>query len=270
MQNFKPGTSVSLTFKLLDESGQVLAPTSLSFRILNEADVELQPLTSIPVPSPASLEVVIVVLAALTGLTPPALRAIRTVELEVTTLSGTVVLTQSLMVQGSTALALGVNTFQTYTQALLLSEDFVQDQMSGWTGFQREDREKALIEAFGRLLLLPIYPYVDSNNQSSLTQTDSLARNFGYSLMRNLRSDQLIALQPKLLMALRKAQLFEADDILNDDPAAKARKSGISSLTVGESTTIFRQGSPLNLQVGSRAVTYLQPWLRFSARIGRE
>lgn len=267
MQNFKPGTSVSLTFSLLDELGGVLAPNFLSFRVLNEADLELQAWT--PVALPTTSEVVVVVLAALTGLVPPALRAIRTVELEVVTSSGTVMLSQSIMVQGSTALALGANTFQTYTEALLLSEDYVPDQISGWVGFQREDREKAMIEAFGRILLLPIQPYFESN-QSLLTQSGSFVKNFGYGLLRNMRPEQVSGLQPNLLKALKKAQLLEANEILNNDPAVNARRSGITSLTVGESTTIFRQGNPLNLPVCDKAIAHLQPWLRFSARIGRQ
>ena len=108
------------------------------------------------------------------------------------------------------------------------------------------------------------------SNQSALTESGSFARNFSSGLLRDLRPEQLIALQPNLLAALKKAQLLEADDILSDDPAAKARKSGITSLTVGESTTIFRQNGSLSLPVGDRAVAQLQRWFRFSARIGRQ
>lgn len=266
MQNYKPGTEVPLIFSLLDESGGVLAPLSMRFRILNEADIVMQDWLTLALPTTS--EVNITISAAFTTLLPPATRALRTVELEVTTGLGTLALSESVLIQGITALAFGINTFQTYSQALLMAEDSVPSQIPGWCNYAREEREKALIEAFSRIMLLPIENHF-SDEQSMLQFDTTFVRNFGPNLLRYLSPVQLAALYPPLLAALKKAQLIEADDILNDDPIAKARKSGITSMTVGDSSNFFKAVNPLNLPICERALVHLQRWVRFTARISR-
>ena len=266
MQNYKPGTSVSLTFSLVDESGAVLAPTSLSWRILDEAESVLQDWTTEPVPD--DITVALVVPALLTLITAPATRGIRTVELEVVTDTGTISLSESIMLQGATALAFGVNSFQTYAQALLLSEDFTDDQTPGWTGAQRETREKALIAAYQRILLLPIGMHFD-NSQSLMTVDAVFERSFGQSMLRDLSPVQMAALYKPMLDDLRRAQVIEAEFILNMDPVSQARADGLSSITTGESSQTFRAGRPLELPVCAKAIAELQRWVRFGARINR-
>jgi hypothetical protein len=88
-------------------------------------------------------------------------------------------------------------------------------------------------------------------------------------MLRNLTPAQLAKLYVPMLDGLKKAQLVEADEILNGDPSIKARQRGLISETVGESSQFYRQGMPLDLPIAPAAMKYLQRWVRFGARIAR-
>ena len=267
MLNYKPNTSAKLTFSLQNEDGVFLTPTSLQWRVLDEAEAVLQDWTSVN-SLPASSELEVTIPQTLTFLIAPAVRGIRTVEVEVTTASGTYVLTESVLIQGATALALGINTFNTYAQAMLESENYVPDNIAGWSGAVREDREKALIEAYRRIMMLPIGVHFD-NMQSRLSQDAFIARNFGPSMLRDMTPEQIAGLHAPMLTDLRRAQIVEADEILNVDVAAQARNDGVTSITVGESSQTFKASKPLLLGASIRTINILQRWVRFGARIER-
>lgn len=267
MQNFKPGTDVPLTFSLVDESGVVLTPVSLRWRVLNEADVELQAWTVVST-MPSTSQFTVTIPSALTALIAPQLRGVRTVELEVTTTAVVVTLSDAIMIQGATVLAFGINTFQTYGQAILLAEDFTPDQIADWSGSDRDTREKAMIQAYQRILQLPIHTGgTEGWNQSMLT-SDTVISNIG-SQLRYMTPAQMLNLYPALLTALRSAQFVEAASILKSDPTRAARAEGLLSLTVGESSQFFQAGKALEHPVCKEALAYLQRWIRTTARIGR-
>lgn len=267
MQNYKPGTNVPLTFSLVDESGSFLTPTAITWRILDEAETVLQGWTAIGT-LPTTSDLTVTIPLALTALTPPAMRALRTVELEVVTARGTVQLSDSIMLQGTTALAFGINTFQTYAQALLFTEDFTGESIAGWTAADRESREKALIEAYRRIMLCPLGMHFN-DQQSMLTQNFSYQRGFGPYMLRDMTPAQILTIYTPMLTDLRRAQTVEANDILIADPILEARKNGMTSMTVGESSQFFRAAKPLDLPIGPRAMKHLERWIRFGARIGR-
>ena len=263
MQNYKPGTAVPLTFSLIDESGNFLTPVSITWRILDEAEVVLQTWTSVA--NPTTSDLVVTIPLGLTGLTAPALRAIRTVEVEVITAQGTVYLSDAIMLQGATALAFGINSFQTYAQAILAGENFAPSSMPGWAVAERESREKALIESYQRLLRLPIRSYF-----GEIQSIDSeFSGRFSLPRLSDMTPAQMLTLYAPLMASLRRAQVIEADEVLVADPIIAARKNGLTGMTVGESTQFFRAGQPLDLPVGARAMKEMSRWVNFTARIGR-
>lgn len=267
MQNYKPGTAVSLTLDLVDENGVFITPTALSWRIIDEAEVELQAWAVIAT-LPTTSSVVLTIPAELTVLTPPALRAIRTIEIDVVTEQGTILLSASAMLQGVTALAFGLNSFQTYVQALLLSEDSPSERSPGWLGATRENREKALIEAYSHIMRLPIGLHFNDNQ--SMLQTDTqFVYNFGPIMLRHMTPAQMTNLYVPMMKDLCQAQLIEADYLLVDDPVARDRTSGLTSKTVGESSQFYRPGMTLDLPVCPKAMKSLERWVRFGAVIGR-
>lgn len=266
MRNYKPGTDVPLTFDLVGE-----APTSLQWRVLDENEIVLQDWLSAALPAGATLTLVIP--AALTTLTPPALRGLRVVELSVGTAAGTYAMSDSAMLQGTTALESGLNTFQSYFQALFAIEGQPADCMSGWSMGDRNEREKALVEAHRRILQLPIaLEFGDS--QSYLSPDTWVSGRRSTRLLRDLAASDVLQLYPPLLAALRAAQVAEANDLMDPDSPRAVGNSGLTSLTVGDSSQTWRQAAtgsskPMDFAVCPRAMAPLRRWLRFGAVIGR-
>jgi hypothetical protein len=270
MQSYTPGLPVAITLALVDSAGVALTPTALKYRVIDEDETALVDWTDIAVADPVQTEVTISISGVLNILTPPAVRGARTAEVEVTTAGGTVTLSDTVAIQGSTALAHGQNTFLTFTAAQLLSRDFADNSMPGWlmTQGNRAQQEAALIEAFDRIVRLPIELQWD-DTQSILNIDTEFTTSYGPYLLRNLTATQVLNLYPQMLEGLRKAQLVEADEILNGDPIRTARKNGALSMTVGESSQFFRTSKPLDLGVSERALAFVSRWIRIGAVIGR-
>lgn len=266
MQTFNPGTAALLSFSLLDEVGNAFTPTSLRWRITDESENVLRDWLVVAVP--ASEDLPLTIPAALTTLTPPATRSLRTIELEMTSAVGVLTLSESALIRAGSALVLGVNTFQTYGEALLRSQDMLTDSLEGWSPETRVRREMALSEAYQRIMQLPLAMRF-ADEQNTLTQDASYIRSFGGGMVRELSPAQIAALYPPMLKDLRQAQLIEANEILSGDEIRTARAKGISSITVGESSHFFRGAQPLDFPVCERTMKHLQRWVRFGARLVR-
>lgn len=260
MQNYIPGTAVTVYFPLADESGTALLPTSLRWRVLDEASaplnawVDLDPLT-------VSDPVEVVVGSTYTTLAGGALRGIRMVEMQVVTETGAYPLVQSFLLQASTRLSVPLNSWQTYNQALLLADEFI---VPAWDMATRDQREKAMVVAHAAISRLAIYPeYDDAQDRIS----DALGY---YTRLSEMTANQYAVLDAKMVRAICQAQLVEADYLLNPDPVVAARREGLTSMTTGESSQTFRSDSPaLDFGICKRAYEYLAKYVRQSIRIGR-
>lgn len=292
MQNYAPGGAIQVTFDLRNEAGDVLIPTALRWRVLDEAETVLQDWTALTVQS-GDTQVSVSIIGALNILTPPALRGIRTVELDVETASGFISKSESVMIQALSQLSMGSNTFLTYAQALMIAQDFSPATLGGWwSNTGREERERALTEAHSSILRMPVI--VDNRAKlwtAGMEITDlagSPVSNRIWSvgvypddtrLMPGMRQRWLShvtaaelesAVPERQMTAIRKAQLLEASAIMENNPVMNARRSGLMSMTVGESSQFFRTSKPLDTPVVSpQALEYLKPYIRYVTKIGR-
>lgn len=259
MQTFNPGKDAKVTFALVGEV------SALRRRILDAGEAVLSDWAVVDLPASGTQTVDVTVLGALNILTPPAVRDLRLVELEVTTDAGTLTQTETFLIQGSTALQFGINTFLTYPKATLAALDFTDTGLAGWSGTpDRAQHEAALIEAHDRICLLPIIVEYDN--------TQSIVRYIGNDppRLRNMTPAQIQNLDYRMLKALGQAQLVEADRILASDPLEQARmRYGLTQMTVGDSSQQFLQAKPTDLIVCERALRYIARWVRFSARVMR-
>lgn len=266
LMSYAPDTDVPVRITLADQAGAALTPAALRWRVLDETETVLQDWTLADVASASAGYVDLLVPGALNALGAGVIRAMRTVELEVVTAQqGTHVLTAEFVIRGATALTFGVTSFQTYAQAALLVEDMTESDAAGWNSASREKRERALAEAYRRVMQLPLH--AEFEDGQSYLQPDEIFRE--YLQLRNMTPEQLLRMDSRFLTALRQAQAAEATDILNGDPVMEARKSGVMSMTVGESSQFFRPAKPLELACGPRAVNLLQRWIRIRAVVRR-
>lgn len=248
--HYTPGVDARVLVALRGSSGELLEPTAVQWRLIDE-DGSLVKDWEAASFQPGAEYLELVVGAAYTTLAAGAVSGARVVEVRVETATGTTELTVGMVLRASSLLLPGVNTFVAYGRALLIADTLTQEARLGWERATREARERALVEAYGALQQLPLYQ-------------DGLA------VWPLMKKGGIEALKPSLIDALRTAQVLEASAILDADPVLLARRRGLVSMTVGESSQYFGIAKPLELPVMSElALRTLRPWISWSVRIGR-
>ncbi len=272
------GTDVSVVIPFADQAGNQLAVTSAKYRVTNQAGVELTPPTDATLETDAA-SVTVQIPAAKNTVAVGATREIRNVELYCVVGGNTVILSQAYALTSTAPLQTGLNSFQTYSEALLTALDI--PALEAWDGASEDQRIAALIDARERIVQLN-FNLLNSNvnfGQDSLQyvpegqyQSSYVARNSLFIFNGNLAiltPQQFMTLPERFKTALRKAQVAEADRILGGDPYDEKRQSGLVMEQVGESRQMFRAGKALTLPVCRRALGYLSYYVTFNKRIGR-
>jgi len=264
MNTFKSGSAVVVSFSLAADAGGVLAPIPLRWRVLDEEGNLVAPWAALP-PTAGAASVEIRTTEPMNTLVPPQLRGIRIVELEVVTAAGMVVLELAHQLESSQLLVPGINSFQTYYQAVLEAQLYTDDTMAGWVSqAEPATRIRALSEAFDRIRMMPVVIDWESDQSIIRDVYNDPPR------LRDLTSDQILRLDKRLMKALKKAQLVEANSILDGDPVRQLRHGGVASMTVGESSQTFGPGRAVdNNGVSESAAKILARWVRGRVRIGR-
>ena len=263
MNIHKSGSAVTTTFSLAAGAG-VLAPTLLRSQVTDENGLVLSPWEDQPV-IPGASEVLVPTVGALNTLQPPQLRGIRVVELEVTTADSVELLQVAHQLETAQLLVPGINSFQTYFKAVLEAQLYTDETMSGWAAQPDPAiRTRALMESFERICALNIC--IDWDDNQSVIRD----RFFDPPRLKDLTAEQILRLEPRMLKALGKAQVVEANSLLTDDPVRTWRKQGIQSMTVGESSQYFGANRPLdNGGVDGETARILARWIRKGGRLGR-
>lgn len=268
-----------MTVPLTDSSGNTLTVNAVSYKVTDENGVSVVGLTPLATFVSGDAEVVIATTALQNTLAAGVLRGLRAISIVCEMDAGSVELTASYAIGASDPLVVGVNSFQTLSQAEFLSMEI--PNTPGWDGATAQQRVAALIEARKRINMLS-FNQLNSNvnwGQDSLNYvpegqyTTSYVSNNGMFLFNGnlelLRADQFAKLPAKFLDAIRRGQLVEADEILGGDPIQSRRQAGILVDTIGETKMMFKTGKPLQLPVSRRALAYMSYFITFSKRLTR-
>lgn len=263
MQAYLGGHDVALTIPLIGAAGEELAATAVSYRVIDQEETELVAKTTLSGFTEGDTEAVVSIPASLNQL-GALLRGLRTVELYVTTESGTSLITTEYVIEGLATLVPGVNSFQGYSAAALVGCEL--PNLPGWNSAGKNERVTALTAAyrnFGKLRLRYIHDDVDA-----MTRVITPAE-WGSSDITKLNAEQLATLPAEYLACLRRAQVLEADFLLGGDEVGEIRRSGIMSATIGESSQFFRTAKPYEGAVCKRALKEVSPYLIGGNRVGR-
>lgn len=265
-RRFIAGHDIELTIPLIDQYGGIVDASALSYRIVDQAGVELVAMTPDPTFVPSSSEITLTVLAAQNTLGASEIYAVRSVELYMTTASGMVFGVFDYFIESSVPLVDGVNSFQSYAQSLMTAEAIAK--IPGWTQAQRDARVSALRQAAANILRLTFKgmwdDYVGQDRLRVITPFST-----GPNLKVIMESAQYASLPPHFIDALRRAQVLEANFILGGDEVEEIRRSGVMSTTVGESSQFFRTVKPLELPICRRALQEIGRYVSYSPKVAR-
>ena len=266
MKRHVPGAVVSVGFTLpLNEDGSKPTLTALRWRVLDSLNNELWGSWSdVASTDPEFAQAQksgtfnVTLDQAITSIGTDAYQEARTVELSVEADTVVRVLTEIVLLQRTSVLLRGVNSFCTYAQAMLASNEIPVNNLSGWISEPEQiERERALVSAYGSFMNMPIFVQG--------YQLRTFIDEFGVAEL-----EKLTGADSKLLPVLIKAQVIEASETITADPTLVARRNGLLSMTVGESSQFFGGAKPIETAALSRQVySMLSPWIRYTTRIGR-
>ena len=279
MNVYLPSTDVNLSIPFLDDSGNPLMASAVSWRVIDQTGLELQALQ--PLAGFVSGESVanIIVPAALNTLAATVTRDLRQIELTLTINGNKTALSYGYIIGAADALLVGVNSFMTYTQAEYTAQ--LMPALDNWNASTEQQRIAALAEARSHIVQLSFTPLNSNVNwgQDSLNfipegtyNTDYIGNSNMFLFNGNLdllRPDQFKALPTRFLSALYHAQVAEADNILGGNTLESKRQAGLIQDNIGESRQTYRNSKPLTLPCSRRALAYLGYFVTFSKRIGR-
>lgn len=259
MQAYLAGQDVTLSIQLVSDDGTPIVASAVEYRLLNQDDVELIVKTPLATFNPSDPEAVVTISAAQNSLVS-AVRELRVVELFLTTDSGVIALSSEYIVESTTILVSGVNSFQSYNAALMVG--FETPNIEAWNEATKGARINALIAArrnIGKLYLR----YVGDSEMTRIISP------FDDGSITSLTALQFDELPDEMKDAVRRAQVIEADYLLGGDPNGDIRRAGVMSSTVGESSQFFRTAKPYEGPVCKRVYQELSKYIVRINRIGR-
>lgn len=164
----------------------------------------------------------------------------------------------------SGALVIQTNSFVTYNEALLLAREMTETE--GFDNAARETRIAALAEAWRTLVRLR-YDIPDDYDRVMTRVTDFPGLDPGD--MTEMTASEFLALDPRFVLAIKRAQVAEAIERLSGRSGNDLRAKGLLSSTIGEVSQMYRSGRPLDLGVSPRALKELRGYVTFTPRIAR-
>jgi hypothetical protein len=198
------------------------------------------------------------------------LRGMRVIDFLLTTSSGVITSRTRYSISTTNRLVELVNSFQSYDQALL--ESFSMPPQVGFEAATEDQRITALIEAFFRLTKFGYHAkhptFIDNppaGGWDDFWPQDLLPPQF-WTVMT---MDRWALYLDSFKLALRRAQIAEANAILQGDPVRDRRNSGILSETTGKSSMMFRAGKPINLGISLEALEYVKNFIQLRMTVTR-
>lgn len=243
MQVFRAGEQVQYEVSLGLHAGAVDA---VSYRVIDEFGSELLAKVALAAYVPGTDLAHITIPAELNALPLAATRGLRMIELFLETAAGVVVETASYLIESGDPLVEGVNSASAYPMSLFVSSEM--SSLESWLNASRPERIVALLEAWRKFSAVRFSNCFD---------------------VRRLTVNEWNGLHPDFRLALRRAQVAEADAILGGDEMEGLRASGVMSMTVGESSQFFRTTKPIQAPLCKRAMTELRGYLSNRIAVGR-
>lgn len=285
MDRYDIGTAATFQINYVDESGNALTPTAVSYAVYDEVASQLVLTPGIGFydegvgilqndqPVGGSVTVVGPWISPQTITIPGGFNATaggRQVIFAITSAAGVNYVTYSYRVLPSpqSRLVLLVNTFQTFLAAQVVADDI--PNLPAWGAASDNDRTTALIEAYRRLTrfgyLIKWPEYVDTQN---IYLQDIHARITPQ--MWPVMTTAIFAPYPLTFQeALAKAQVVEANHVLTSDPITYKRSLGLLAESVGESKMMFKGGiRPLDMGVSKDTLVIIRPYLDYRVTLTR-
>lgn len=270
--NFYPEDySVEVTVAFTDLNGQPVVPTAINAVLLDGEDQVIVDFGSLVVDAGATSKT-ITVPREFNVLGEGELRAARILRVELVTAAGNIPRSMTYAVESEQRLEIMTNTFQSYEAAELMALDV--PNVAGWTTASEDQRKAALVEAYRRIVSIPMkfptygaqkpWDGFDTLISRSVTAETIITRDGWDDVSASLFAE----FPSKFRKALRRAQFLEANELLQGDGVGAKHRAGIVTETIGESSVTLRSGR-IDYGVASQTLQALSGYVYFNMRIER-
>lgn len=257
---------VAVTFPFTDLNGDQVEPSAVTATLYDGEDKEVVDFGSLPFDAAEGYKEVTIP-AAFNVLGTGQMQAARVLRVALTTPAGVIRRSFAYLIEGEFRLAIMVNSFQSIESAEILARDVLN--LNGWHSASDEQRFTAMIEAFTRLIRIPMrFKHEDSIKLGDRTDMFAEETVIARSAWPKVTEEEFLSWPAHFRKALRMAQLVEANEQLEGDPIAKKHRAGIISETVGESSVMLR-GGRVDHGISNNTLTYLTGYIYYNNRIAR-
>lgn len=250
MKIFPENYAAAIWIPFVDPNGAEVTPSQVKARLFAEDGaliVDFGPLPFDPVLKGKE----IVVPASFNLLGAGVFEEIRILKVELVTAAGSIRKTCNYVVQGDRELSVTENSFMSFGEAIMQSR--VVANIEAWTGATEEQQFAALIEAFNRIIHIPLKYKVSSPlSRFDVMETCALTVSITRDHWEEIDLATFNAFPATFKKALKLAQIIEANEILSGDDISRRHRAGIISETVGESSMMLRGGA---VDFGASAAT---------------
>jgi hypothetical protein len=260
-QSYLQGTEVQVSVAAVDAAGATIEATAANYEILDADGAVILASTAVPGFTTGAAEAAVTVTAAQNTLTGGKLRDMRQVRVTFVTAAGQVVNSERYFIAATNTLEVLVNTFQTYESAELMALEM--SGLGAWSAKTEAQKRAALADAFYGLSKLR-FRIPNTVGQNRVNYPDDVVDN-----IRELSISEFNALEGKFLQALKRAQVAEADSLLENNQTDEMRRRGIISYTIGETSQFMGSSRPLDLPAHARSIKYLAGYVVWSIHIAR-
>ena len=262
MKFYPEDYDVEIEVGFTDLNGAAVTPTAVRAVLWDGNDEVVLNLGSLPFEA-AEGSKLIVIPRQVNSLVGGELSAARILRIELQTAAGIIRRSFSYLIEGEFRLEVMQNSFISYEAADVLARDEVN--LSGWNIADEERRKAALISAYNRLVQIPMhFSLRDADGRPQLESETVILRD----QWADVTPAEFAEFPTHFKKALRRAQLAEANELLQGDTTARKHRSGIITETIGESSVTLRAGR-IDYGVSSTTLALLTGYIYFSVRIAR-
>lgn len=273
MNTYLTGSEVSITIPLVTENGDSLpfVPDHVEYVIKDNEGFVVA--TTTGVPSYGGEDSITVEVGSLINtLSADNTRESRAIEITCSLGGQKAFVHAWYIIEVPGSLEIGKNSYQTFQNAELLASEI--PNLDAWGSATRSQKIAALIEARERIGRINLYPFrgtdYDDKSRVSLPDDDSVFSDGAYGGTNSITQAQLATLPIRFVNAIRKAQVAEADFILDGNSIEHKSDSGMLSEKIGESEQTFAaSASKARSGISRKARSYLATYIVNSVKLGR-
>lgn len=264
MKAYPEDFSVIVEIPLTDLNGDPLTDILDITGTLHDAEDRIVE-DAIPVPfMSGDSQVELTIHGSLNRLDPREVKSARVLRVAIETTQGTIRKSFSYLIVGDVRLEMMVNSFMSEEMVDLMVGDMTS--LSGWTSAPTEQRISALVEAYNKVTRIPLRFFERDEDGRQLRTADHIILPHMWSAITPAK---FLTYPDDFKSALRRAQITEANELLQGDGLMRRHRGGVVSETIGESSVTLKPGSVIDYGMSSQTMNCLRGFVYSVVKIAR-